>query len=309
MRSLDLPLFALVLVICLTGTGCTEEQERTEPSAGDSIAAGAPTTDIVIAPLTGTGDDLEVGRIEPITHRAGYDNQPVFTEDSRHLLWTSIRGNQSDVYRRQVEGNTSPRRVTTTPESEYSPSPGPGGDLHVVRVESDGRQRLWRYSQEGDPLDPVLAESDSVGYYAWLDPSRVATFVLGEPAKLHVTNVPTGADTVVASGIGRSLQAMPDKPAVSFVRVAADSTTSIHVVVSDDDGVSTQQLTRTPGDGTGVDHAWTPNGSLLMAAEDSLWTWRRERGDWHAVRGLNKRNLSRLAVAPSGKWLALVDQR
>jgi hypothetical protein len=222
------------------------------------------------------------------------------------LLWTSIRGGQSDVYRHSLREKRTSTRLTRTPESEYSPTLRPDGGLSVVRVEQDGRQRLWHYAAGGEPIAPLLPHADSVGYHAWLGPDRVALFVLGTPPTLHVANVRTGADTVVASRIGRSLRSVPGAPAVSFVRVQRDSTTAIHRLEEDEGHLRTRRLTATPGAGTGDFHAWTPGGTLLMATEQALHAWRPADAEWRRVASLDGIEVSRLAVSPSAEWVALV---
>lgn len=273
-----------------------------DTAAEEGTAASAPGTDIVIAPLDVVGDSLRLGAPTPITTRPGYDNQPAFGLDESALVWTSIRDGQADVYRQAEEG-AAPTQLTDTPESEYSPTPRPGG-MTVVRVEADGRQRLWRYEADGTPAAPVLPEADSVGYHAWLDRTHVALFVLGTPPTLQVVNVETGTDTVVARRIGRSLQSVPGRDAISFVKVGPDSSTSIHQL--DGTSLTTRQLAATPPDESGGDHAWTPGGRLLMATDDSLVVWDREHAHWDPQAVLDTMNVSRLAVSPSGDRLAMV---
>ncbi|WP_233993780.1 TolB family protein [Salinibacter altiplanensis] len=235
--------------------------------------------------------------------RPGYDNQPAFLRNERGLVWTAIRDGQADVYR-QADGGEGATQVTDTPESEFSPTPRPGGVLTVVRVETDGRQRLWQYRADGTPAAPVLPEADSVGYHAWLDSSRVVLFVLGSPPTLHVTNVNTGTDTIVADRIGRSLRPVPGQDAVSFVQVGPDSSASIHRL--DGASLTTRRLTAAPTETPSGDHAWTPSRHLLMTTEDSLVAWHRGRDSWRPVAALDTMDVSRLAVSPSGDRLVIV---
>lgn len=293
--------YALFVVILVLG-GCTERPSSTEATAGDSIAATAPGTEIYVASLDTTGDSLTVGAPRPVTTERGYDNQPAFLQDGAGLVWTAIRDEQADVYRSKESGVTT--RLTNTPESEFSPTPRPDGRMTLVRVEGDGRQRLWTYQADGTPMAPVLPEADSVGYHAWLDRGRVALFILGSPPMLRVADVTAGTDTVVADRIGRSLQPVPGRAAVSFVRVAPDSTTAIHLL--DGASLDTRRLTATPGPGTGDFHAWTPDGRLLMATGSTLWGWQQGGDGWQAVADLGALAVSRLAVSPSGDRLALV---
>ena len=294
-------------VILVSIGGCTEppdgEDSAEDPAADDSIAATAPGTNVVVAPLDASDDSLRMGTPRPATTRPGYDNQPAFLRTEPGLVWTAIRDGQADLYR-QAGDDGDVTQVTETPESEYSPTPRPGGALTVVRVEADGRQRLWRYRADGTPAAPVLPEADSVGYHAWLDSSRVALFVLGSPPTLHVTNVNTGADTVVARRIGRSLQPVPGQAAVSFVQVSPDSSVAIHRL--DGKSLTTRRLIDAPTEDPTGDHAWTPSGHLLMATEDALVVWRRGRTGWRPVAGLDTMDVSRLAVSRTGERLAMV---
>ena len=300
-------LFAL-LSVGLASSGCGDKSAPDAPTAGDSIATAAPTSNVLLAPLDTTGRTVSLGPRTPVTQRPGYDNQPAFTPDSKALLWTSIRGEQSDIYRQSVgTGDTSTTRLTETSVSEYSPTPRPRGGLSIVRVEEDGRQRLWHYSAQGEPREPIFPGADSVGYHAWLDRNRVALFVLGTPPTLHVAHTATGRDTVIASRIGRSLRAVPGESAVSFVRVRADSTTAVHRLEDEEGALRTRLLTETPGAGTGDFHAWTPGGTLLMATEQGLQAWHPDTPEWRTVAPLEDLTVSRLAVSPSAEWIALVD--
>ncbi len=293
--------FLLAALLSLAG-GCAEPSEPDERSAGDSVATTAPGTDVVVAPLEASRDSIQVGTPTSVTTEPGYDNQPAFLLDGSGLVWTGIHDGQADVYRQTGDGPSE--QLTDTPESEFSPTPRPDGSLTLVRVETDDRQRLWRYRLDGTPVEPVLPDADSVGYHAWIDSTRVALFIVDSPPTLRVTNLVTGADTVVARRIGRSLQSVPGRDAVSFVQVAADSTTAIHRL--EGASLTTQRITATPGDGTGDFHAWTPSGHLLMATGDALMAWRRGAGDWRAVAPLDTMGVTRLAVSPSGDRLAMV---
>jgi Tol biopolymer transport system component len=296
------PVVFLVVVLSGFGSGCADPPSTEESAAGDSIAAAAPGTDVYVAPLDAAGDSLRVGPPMPVTTRSGYDNQPAFLPKGNGLVWTSIRNGQADIYRSSEPGG--PSRLTDTPQSEFSPTPRPNGRMTVVRVEADGRQRLWSYRLDGTPVRAVLPDADSVGYHAWLDSTRVALFVLGSPPTLHVADVSAGTDTVVAARIGRSLQPVPGTADVSFVQVGPDSTTAIHVL--DGETLDTRRLTDTPGNATGAFHAWGPDGSLLMATGSRLWVWHPENDRWHTAADLDPMSVSRLAVSPEGGRLAVV---
>ena len=295
------------------------DQEMKQRSAGAlaglafvaaSLAFGQapPSTDIYLAELRarGSSDRVQVGSPVNTTHRVGYDNQPFFTPDGRAFLYTSVTDGQADIWRYDIAAGRSVQLTQTTPESEYSATPLPDGSgFSVVRVEADSTQRLWRFDWDGGHPVLVLADVKPVGYHAWGDAHTLALFVLGQPATLQIADLRTGQATPVASDIGRGVQRIPGRAAISFVQKAADSAWTVAEL-----DVATRQIHNLVRTLPGVDqYAWTPNGVLLMAKGTKLYEWRagstefREVADF-STQGLT--NITRLAVSPRGDRLALV---
>mgnify|MGYP006275195265 FL=1 len=297
-------LFAAAVLLLLSTACGGASQEDGPGNASDSLAGTAPGTDIYLASLERVGDTLRLGPPQNVTQRPGYDNQPAFARGGGAIVYTAVREGQTDVVRYALDADAR-RTLTDTPQSEYSPTPRPDDRMTLVRVEDDGRQRLWQYSAFGLPAAPVFADRDAIGYHAWLDSARVALFVLGEPPALHLANSRTDSAAVITEGIGRSLQPIPNATAISFVAVAPDSTTAIHRL--DLDG-TTRRLTDPPASGRGVDHAWMPDGTLLMAEGTLLYAWTPAHDGWRAVANVAPLEPSRLAVSPDGRTLALVAQ-
>ncbi len=281
----------------------------------------APDTEVYLASLKIAGDRIEIGGPKNISTSAGYDNQPSFTRDGSAVLFTSGRGGgQTDIYRYDiVPGRVS--QVTTTPESEYSPTETPDQGISVIRVEADGTQRLWRFTTDGRDPRVVLDAVKPVGYHAWADDHTLALFILGQtgtsqPSTLQIADSRTGSVRTVASDIGRSIQRIPGGSAISFVQRerTADKTTFLIKEIDPASG-SIRLLTPAvegPGD---VDCAWTPDGTLLMARGDRLFAWRRARPSessspaWREVASLERLGLhgvTRLAINPDGTAIALV---
>jgi hypothetical protein len=277
--------------------------------APPAAPAASPDTEIWIADLVRAADDWRVERPRNVTKRSGYDNQPWFLPDGERLLYTSLRAGQADVFELDL-ATASERRVTATPESEYSPQLAlDGQSVVVVRVESDGTQRLWRFPLDGKAPEAIAPAVTGVGYHAWLDAATVAVFVLGEPPTLRIVEVATGAARVVANGIGRSLHREPGSRRVTLVAPEGDSRS---IFAHDPATGSTQRLAPAPPNEEG-DYAWTPGGILLAAAGAKLfraipgpgaaWT---EIADL-AGDGVGK--ITRIAVSPLGTQLAFVADR
>ena len=282
----------------------------------------APDTEVFLAKLASAGGKLSLSQPENISNSPGYDNQPSFTPDGAAVFFTSARGGvpeggktaQMDIYRYDI-ATRKIAQVTRTSESEYSATVTPDGrHISVIRVEADNTQRLWQFTLAGGEPALVLADVKPVGYHAWLDANTVAMFVLGQPATLQIGDVRSGKSEVVAKDIGRSLQRMPGG-GVSYVqRAGQDSARTMTIVqlILEKGGPQTKPLTAVAPGATEEFVAWTPDGTMLMAANGQLYAWRRDDPNWRSVADLTAmglKNVSRLAVSPQGDTLALVAAR
>lgn len=297
--------FTLLLLVA----GCAVD----EPAGGPAAASTAdipPGTDIWIARLQRDGAGaLSLSAPDNATRRPGYDNQPAFLPDGSGLYYTVIDdAGRADIWFHRLADGSSSRVTDTTPESEYSPTPLPTGDgLSVVRVEADSTQRLWRFDTDGGAPSVLLADVAPVGYHAWVDLDLVVLYVLGEPATLQVAHLSTQTAAVVATDIGRSIQAIPGTRAVSYVQRLPDGATEIRRL-DPDTGVTERIADGVEG---GDFHAWTPDGALLQGHGGRLLSFRPGTDtDWREVADLTHLGLriSRLAVHPDGTWIALVAE-
>jgi WD40 repeat protein len=275
-----------------------------------SAHAQAPNTDIFLARLRRVRDSIVVGPARNLTNRAGYDNQPSFTPDSRTILYTVVGSDrQADIWRYDIAAKRT-SRVTNTPESEYSATVMPGGRrISVIRVERDSTQRLWSFAMDGSDPQILLATLKPVGYHAWLGPAKLATFVLGTPATLHVFDSDGSNDQIRARDIGRALLRVPGKEAFSYTH--RDSARALWIMTQPIVGESEVAIVKAPTDNEY--HAWTPDGVLLTVTQGKLVRWNRAidaSSGWLPVADLSAgvKNISRLAVSPDGKWLAFVAE-
>jgi len=294
------------LAVLALGVAPLAAQVAPPDSAAAAAPAGPPGTDLWVATLSVRGAAVRVGEPENITRRAGYDNQPAFTRDGRAVLYTSIgEDGQAEIHRWDRRARTT-SRLTTTPESEYSPTPLPSGrGFSTIRVEADSTQRLWRFDAAGGAPALVLERVKPVGYHAWADERTLALFVLGDPPTLQLADTRSGAARVVADSIGRSLHRIPGRAAaISFVRKQGDGDWWIQRL-DVRSGAITKLLRTLVGS---EDHAWTPQGVALMARGTVLYAWdpKRDAG-WREVArfgapGLGR--ITRITVSPSGDRIA-----
>jgi hypothetical protein len=306
-----------------------EPPQAPPPPTPAPAAQAPPDTEIYLASMKIANGAIEIGPAVDITNNPGYDNQPFFTPDGKAILFTSVRGGgtQTDIYKYDIAAKTI-AQVTSTPESEYSPTITPAGKLSVIRVEldADKTQRLWELTADGRDPRPVLETIKPVGYHAWADDHTLALFVLGpstglgtgQPATLQVADTRTGSAAVLASDIGRSIKRMPLRPGsgqagaatISFVQ-REGSGDAVNLVIKELN-TSTRQisvLTPAVAGSTEAECAWTPDGTLLMVKGPTLYSWRPGQSGWKEVTSLERLSLvgvTRLAVSPNGDYLALV---
>lgn len=279
-------------------------------SSQASAQSGPPPTDIYLLTMKVGGEQLKLTSAKNITHRDGYDNQPLFLPDGKRLLYTSIREDgQADIYRYDLHSGTT-TRLTHTKESEYSPTPMPDGrHFSVVRVEADSTQRLWKFPFAGGEPALVVEDVQPVGYHAWGSADEVALYVLGNPNGLYIANIQTGKSERLIDSIGRSLHRIADRDAFSFVHKVSEKEWWIKEVTLRDHKITPLIQTLEGSE----DYAWTPSGTLLMGNSSTLYKWHPAKDkDWVEAADLKEygiKAITRLAVSPLEGKLALVSSR
>ena len=262
-----------------------------------------PATEVYVAHLNIDASPLTGGAATNISNNPGYDNQPSFLADGSGVLFTSNRdGKQTDIYRYDF-ASTSLTQLTRTPESEYSPLVTPDRKtFSVIRVESDGTQRLWRFDLDGGNPRLVLENVKPVGYHAWIDDTRLALFVLGatgQPNTLQVADVATGKSEVIDKSIGRSLQIRPRMGTLTYLSKPQGARWIIKEW--DPKSRAVTALTSTVDGNSSEDFVWhSARPWLLMSSGTKIFGWNvnsgwTEVGDF-APAGIGR--VTRLAVFP-----------
>jgi hypothetical protein len=305
---------AILALIALPVPLRLEAQEPVQPTQEPEdtvlVPVGPVQPDIYLAELSVFAGLHYLGPLQNITNRTySYDNQPMFTPDSHSLLYTTEYGYgqrvQTEIHRFYLSSRRE-TRITRTDESEYSPTPVPGDRaISAIRVEADSTQYVWRFTMEGMDGEVLLRNLDAVGYHAWGNESTLLLYVFGEPPTLRIADLTTGESEVVANGVGRSLNKIPNRNAWSFVeRVSADEAWISEV------NIGTHEVRRLiSAVGGGDFHAWTPEGVLLMALGSRIYQWDPEVDrDWRRVADVSDMGItvSRIAVSPDGSMIAVV---
>jgi len=269
-----------------------------------------PGSDIFVVSFDISSGDFIVGTPRNLTNRKGYDNQPAFTYDGKGFLFTSFRENgQTDIYHYDIESNEA-YSVTSTPESEYSPTPMKGkSTFSTVRVEMDGTQRLWQFNLDGTNPIIILDSILNVGYHGWGDDSTVGLFIVGSPNTFNIANTVAGVSVQIAENSGRSIHKVPNEKSVSFVHKLSEEEWWIKKVALSSRLISPIIKTLSGSE----DYAWTSSGILVMANSSSIYKFDPKSDDkWKLVISFSEsalQNIKRIAVSPNDDYLLMVSDR
>lgn len=243
----------------------------------------------------------------------GYNNQPCFFPSGElYLTVQEARDTtQTDIF--ALDLNLSTRtRVTATRESEFSPTPMPGGkQLSVVRVEADNRQRLWAL-----PIDrsnggyPIFPELGNVGYHCWLRDTLCALYLVGEdeehPDRLVLAGIKSQKPLWIASKIGRCLLKTPDDK-LAYVQKATDQTWFLKTY-----DLRTQKsdivVKTLPGS---EDFVLLPDGTFLAGSGSKLYQYKPGvQTDWKEIANLGRygvKKITRLAYGKDNRLAVVVE--
>lgn len=243
-----------------------------------------------------------------ISNNEGYDNQPSFY-DGETILFSSTRNDQTDIARYDIKSD-SISWITDTPQgSEYSPLKIPGKNaISAIRLDTTGLQRLYEYSI-WDGSSTELLKDLKVAYHVWHDKDRVVLSVLGETGMdLVVSDLTDGSHRTIQHNVGRSLHKIPNSELVSFISKESDpwEIRSLDPVTGKVQKI-TDMYEKTD------DMCWLADGTII-AADDQILVEidPRNQKEWERFLRLERKeisNISRIAVSPNGKYMALVFEQ
>ena len=244
-----------------------------------------------------------------ISNREGYDNQPSFTEDGNYVLFTSMRDGQTDIARYDIEkGNRI--WITDTPVNEYSPAPYLGKKKYFTCVRSENdKQFLYKYAFKNKEPE-VLIPNLNVGYYVWFNKNIIITYVLGDIESIQVSNFKYKIKYPIAQDIGRSLNKIPNLSSAGRDKISFISKSYGNPEIYEIDPLNSESnYLIDPVEGA-EDLTWTIDGAILMAKGDVIYKFHpRTDSSWNAILIESEfpiKNITRLAVSPDGKKIAVV---
>ncbi|NOS94638.1 MAG: hypothetical protein HOP30_22230 [Cyclobacteriaceae bacterium] len=274
-------------------------------SAGINMYAQTGS-EIFLFDLQSNKAKLTLSNPKNITNHTGYDNQPSFHSEKSLIYYSSFNDDgRSDIKIFNYKtGETT--NLTKTSEREYSPTLTPDKKFISCIIQRDNNaQDLGKYPVDGGQ-PTVIIDNLIVGYHAWIDDTRLLLFVLGEPQTLRLYDTKAKTDKILAEKIGRSLHAIPDQNAMSFVHKVSDSEWIIKRF-DKSTGVITDIATTLSGR---EDLCWTPDGKIIMSDGSKIyWLDPAQEKKWIEIpmQAHDKiKGITRLAINKKGNQLAVV---
>ncbi len=272
-----------------------------------TIAISQPNTEVYTMDLSFSDAHFKVSNFQNISQNEGYDNQPSFTPEGQ-LLFAKTRNAQTDIALYDFASNTTEWLYDTTEGGEYSPQFIPKSkDVAAVRLDPDGKQRLYRYSLNEAPKE--LIENLQVAYYTFYDENRMLGSVLsGNNLDLVLSNLISKKTDTLLEASGRSIHNVPRSDAMSYTSVNEEGNWDVYQL--DMESLESFFVVQLP---IGIqDHIWLDDTKLLIGSGNKLFLYDLfGNGEWNQVANLsenNIENITRLAVSPNGKKMALVAE-
>ncbi|MEL6809995.1 MAG: nuclear transport factor 2 family protein [Bacteroidota bacterium] len=265
-------------------------------------------TDVYVMDIAVSNDTFNFAKVKNISNNEGYDNQPSFWDDNT-VIYARNKSGQTDIATYDITKGATKWFNDKTIGGEYSPQRIPGDiKLAAVRLDPNGRQRLYKYSADGS--NSMIFSELEVAYFAYHDKNRIIASILSSGSlELVVANVENGEVLSYIENTGRSIHKMPNSAPVSYTTVNEEKNHDIYLLDIDEDGESFF-VCQLP---IGVqDYAWVDESKIICGSGKKLYLYDLfGNGDWQEVADLTNyklQEITRLAVSPNGKKLAFAAE-
>lgn len=269
--------------------------------------AQLPDTDIWLFNLNKDKTGVKIEKGENITKRNGYDNQPSFSHDLKHIYYVSIREDkQADIFKYSI-GSKKSIQLTKTVESEYSPFCFNGDkSINSVVVEKDSAQRIWIYDEVTGFPKKCLMNEDSVGYYELLNDDTVIYYKLTSPHSLRLHSLSSGKDVFIAYNPVRGFKKINRN---EFVFGIKDSTKVVfykyHTLIK-------KATVYCEYYSDAEDIIWHTNWGLLKSEQSRILRFNEADSKWEVLFDFSSfgiKKITRFVIDSKNKKLALVENK
>ncbi|WP_241480026.1 DUF6265 family protein [Kordia jejudonensis] len=263
-----------------------------------------PNTEVYLFDLDTTGNQISISNGKNISNNEGYDNQPSFKDDNT-LLFAATRNAQTDVLSYSIRDEIKKWLTDTKQGSEYSPTQIPKSKkFSAIRLDTTGKQFLYRYHKE---KSKALLKDLVIGYYVWNSDNILASFVLGEPNILILSNFRKNTHPTIDTNIGRSLHNIPNSNLISYIKKKKEEWEIRSL--NPKTGETKRIATTVPNV---EDMCWLADGSILMGKGKALYHFDPKKdAAWKIIKLFDTEafdNITRIAVNEANNKIAIVAE-
>jgi hypothetical protein len=265
-------------------------------------------TEIFLFDILVEGNQISISNPTNVSNHKGYDNQPSFHQTGPILYYSSANSDgRSDIKYFNFE-TLKTQNLTLTNEREYSPTQTPDGNfISCILQRDNGAQDLVKYPINGGrPI--VLIQDLLIGYHAWIDNSRLITYVLLEDkGELRYFDLNADKNTIITTAIGRSLHQIPNESNMSYI----DKSVSDNWQITKFDPSTKKSSIIASTFKQQEDMVWTENHLILMSDGSKIYFLNPNADDgWIEVKTecnfSNFKGITRMALNKENTKLAIV---
>jgi hypothetical protein len=270
--------------------------------------AQLPNTDIWLFNLKTKDKKTIIDKGKNITIREGYDNQPAISDDGKKIFYISIREDkQADIYYYEL-GKEKIIQLTKTQESEYSPTPFlDSKKLACVTVLKDSSQVIQSLTLDKTNLISKIIQvtnTDSVGYFTYLNADTVIYYKLTQPHSLRLVNLKTGEDQWLGNNPIRGFKAINRHTLIYGLKDSSKVTFYTY------DFVLHKSQKYAVYNSLNEDIIWHPQWGLVKSEGTKLLNFNPEKNEWNVLFDLTAfglKKITRFNFDNKNKNLVVVD--
>lgn len=273
-----------------------------------SFLIAQDSTEIFVFDISPAYEGFELFNARNVSNNPGYDNQPFFISNDA-LVFAGNNNGQTDISEYNLDTNIKNWKNPETPGSEYSPQKFPSSnDLAAVRLDKDGKQRLYKYNMETG-MSSELIENLEVAYFAFFNNETIlATVLSGEEMDLVLIELKSKSADTLLKNAGRGIQKIPKTNSMAYTLVNEDGKLDLYAL--DMNSKDSFFICELPSGNE--DFVWLNETQILTAKGSRLYLYDTlGESEWVKVSSLEEygiKNITRMAISPNGKKLALVAE-
>ncbi|NNE98141.1 MAG: hypothetical protein HKN25_03885 [Pyrinomonadaceae bacterium] len=247
---------------------------------------------------------------ENITNNKSYDNQPSFSLDGKSILFTSGRNSGNfDIFEYSIADKNISELISSE-NGEYTAKEFDKNTVMFVREgKNDQGMGVWKFDRRTRKSMPALKNKEPIAYYAFNRKGDALVWIR-YAFMMHWVNPESSINRFVANYAQPSVpHLIPGTDKFSFMQRHPDDS----LWIKEFDPATRAVRPIVPAKDGEKDYAWMPDGSLLIGSGSKLFSFNGKTDkSWKEAADLKVsgiKDITRMAVSPDGKNLALVDNR